>query len=218
MVDIGIIVISYNISNDTISKFIKNMNISMSYSNLNYEILIIDNKYDVLTEGIFNKSKALNIGIKKLLNIAKVILITDIDIIAEIGLVDLTYKKSIQTNSPVFALAKFVDSNITYDNISNYYAASYTYTGLGAWNAMIPDMWYKTGGFNEDLYGWGFDDNEFHYRLCKKNIDKVIIMTKFHFHIDHSPDRQYRTNSNRYYGNIIQSNAKDYSTYNWLEK
>jgi len=220
MFNVGIIAISYNLSKDIQTRFIKYVDLSMKNSNLSYKILIITEKDNITINQLFSKSKAYNIGILQLINNTEVIICVDIDIIPDIGLIDLTYKKAIQTNNNIFSMVRYADipdiSNLSYSNISKYSNIPLAYWGKGAWNAMTSENWYISGGWNEELYGWGYEDIEFHNRLLKKGIDIYIIISKLLIHINH-PMRNLNQNISQQQ-NVAISKFKNYLNYNWLDK
>lgn len=220
MINVGIIAISYNLPKDIQDRFIKYIDLSMRNSNLSYKVLIMTEKDTITTNQLFNKSKTFNIAIQQLINNTEVIICSDIDIILDIGTIDLTYKKAIQTNNNIFSMVRYIDisniSNFPYDKISRYYTIPLAYWGKGAWNGMTSENWYRSGGWNEELYGWGYEDIEFHNRLLKKGIDIYTLMTKILIHINH-PMRNLNQNVSQQQ-NIEVSKSKDYLNYNWLEK
>jgi len=81
---------------------------------------------------------------------------------------------------------------------------------------MTSENWYKSGGWNEELYGWGYEDIEFHNRLLKKGIDIYIIISKLLIHINH-PMRNLNQNISQQQ-NVAISKFKNYLNYNWLDK
>jgi hypothetical protein len=217
--DIGIVVPAYNMPIDIITRFSQFIKSSMKSSSLNYDIYIPSNESDCLTFGTFNRSKATNCGIKYFLDKADVIICTDVDIVPAPGIIDLTYKKSIQTDSLVFAMARYIDfKNKEFDfspqAIKFYNSFPMAFWARGVWNSMTSKNWYKLGGWNEELYGWGYEDIELHLRSLKKNFDIYSLFCLL-IHVNH-PNRglNRQIHSTR---NILMARNKNWINHNWLK-
>src|SRR6056297_1114793 len=71
--------------------------------------------------------------------------------------------------------------------------------GKGSFNAANINTWYKLGGWNEKLYGYGGADDDLHIRAKHLGIKMEVIKDFPLMHINH-PSR-YRNQQNRIGGN-----------------
>lgn len=212
--NVGIVVPAFNLDFEILERFING--IRLSNPTVSYKIYFSSDPDNIFTNDLFNRSKSLNYGINQLFNNCEVIICTDIDIIPGPGIIDLTYKKAIQTQGNVFSFVRNIDSIKNWDHyLNNYEKLEMQCSGKGGWNAMTPENWYKSGGWNEELVGWGYEDCELHNRLLKKNINIFSIMNKPIFHMIHQSrsSNQIKTQRN----NVDIAKSKDYLNHNWLE-
>jgi len=210
--NVGIVVPSFNLDYKILNQFING--VRNSKPTCTYKIYFSSNK-ELYKDNIFNCSKSLNKGILTLSNNCEVIICVDVDIVPAFEMIDVTYKKSIQTNSNVFMMVRDLKTPDKLYNPNNI-NLPLRYTGRGAWNGMTVENWFKSGGWNEDFYDWGYEDVEFHLRLLKKNIDIYTIFNSKIYHIDH-PQRSKLNHSISQMNNLRISTLKDYTYYNWLD-
>jgi len=209
--NIGIVVPSFKLKFNTLNQFING--IRNSHPTYSYKIYFSSDR-NLFKDDIFNCSKALNRGILVLSDNCEVIICIDVDIIPTVNMIDITYEKSIQTNSNVFMMVKDLNSpDKLYD--SKNALMPLRYTGRGAWNGMTIQNWFKSGGWNEDFSDWGYEDVEFHLRLLKKGINIHTIFNSQIYHISHSK-RSKSNHSIVQMNNLRISTLKDYTNYNWL--
>jgi len=208
--DIGIVVPCDGVDNRIKQDFIlrvENLNID-----LKYRIQFVDD--GIYTDGYFNPSKSRNHGIKSLLKTCDVIVCCDIDMAIPNGLLEFTCRKCKQTNGFVFSYSRFMNlddwQHSSIKQILNVGAAS---SGVGGWIAMCSVDWIKIGGWNEDLYGWGYEDQELHNRVQNLNIPRMFTNSFPLVHINH-PVRQ--TNHIETQRQNIQIANSSMNT-NWLE-
>lgn len=216
---IGITAISYNISDEIQRRFKQYAQDSIIDKNLSIMIYLPNSDNEVLDDfGRFNKSKALNNGIKELINCGvDTIICTDIDIIIPPKLIEYSYNKTIKYDINLFSFARFVNFSYfdkVYPNWNEFIEIPMHSSGFGGWNCMNVDTWYKSGGWPEELYGWGFEDVLFHDKLKMRNID---ITTTFSFpllHINHPPRTLNQMES--HLNNIEIAKQQPINSVNWL--
>lgn len=204
---VGIIAIACNIDKEIIHRFQK----YAKSNNLKCWVKIVTENsglfYDTKTK-IFNKSKALNYAIKELLGECQVIIQTDIDMLIPPGLIEETYRIA-KLNQHVFCKVR----NSNYDNKDweFYKTLPIREAGYGAWNALTDDNWERVGGYNEDLFGWGGEDDDLHNRIKQHKITTYTLRDFPLIHINHDNRTARRVNEN----NKVSKNKK-YNGYNWL--
>ncbi len=129
----------------------------------------------VLIEG-HNLARARNTGIKSLLETCDVIACIDADLIIPPGLIDKCYKSVMNSHSNYWARMRDVDcwrsmfwplEQKTWDEWKD---APLREGGRGSWNAMRPEEWIKSGGFDERCWGWGGEDDVLHETLAARGI------------------------------------------------
>lgn len=189
---ISILTCAINIPQNIINRFLSHSN------NINVKIITEkDGDFTTtdLTGKYFNKCKALNFGLSELIKQNyEVIIQTDIDMIFRHDLVQKTINH-INNNTHVFCYCR----NSDYDNLSwdEYLKLPLRISGVGAWNVLTSDNWKKTGGYNEDLYGWGQEDDEMHDRINRLKLQTYIIKSIPLVHINHSRRTKSRIEKNK---------------------
>lgn len=189
MHQIGITVIAYNIPQDVINRFTSNIQ-NESRPKLSYKIEIITDPNDALyehTDGhkYMCRAKGLNRGILKLADICEVIVCTDIDLIYPPGVFERTYEECMNNNW-VWGVCRDISSKkINPRRWNEWLNLPLREVGKGGFNGMHTQMWQHVGGWNENLYGWGGEDDDFHHRALHKKINR-IRMTEFAImHVNH---------------------------------
>ena len=185
MTEIGIVTTAVNIDLPIIHRWKDTLRESTTTA---YQSLIMnDDKY--LENGLLNKSRALNDGIKKLLDQCKIVVCTDIDMLIPPGLVNYT----VYVVKPMNCLWG-VSRNINPDKITprrwrDWLQLPLRNSGYGSWNAMLKEDWLLSGGWDERLTGWGGEDDLFKKRRTQRGIHTMICDTFPLMHINH-PSRQ----------------------------
>lgn len=189
---ISILAIAINIHADIINRF-------LSYSEKMDVKIITENDGLFITKDntgeYFNKCKALNYGLSKLIKDGyDAIIQTDIDMIFHPILINKSIEQ-LKLNKHVFCYCR----NSDYDNLSweKYNSLPLRMSGVGAWNGLLSKDWIRTGGYNEDLYGWGQEDDEMHDRINRLKIPKNIIKNIPLVHINHPRRTQSRIELNK---------------------
>ncbi len=209
--DIGIVVPCHGIPEHIKQRFL--LKVESLDLDLKYIISFVDEP--CLTNGYFNHGQCRNLGIKRLLKTCDVIVCCDIDLMIPPGLIEFTHRKCLQTSGLVFSYTRFIDQQI-YDSLNddellNTISAS---SGLGPWNALSSKQWLEVGGWNENLYGWGYEDQELHARLMNIHIPKLFTNSFPLIHINHERRKSNFIESQR--RNIKAANSSSLNK-NWLK-
>lgn len=202
---IGIVVIAVNISDNIKNRFLEFLNKSTDITTV--VNLVTEEDGDFFTNGIFNKSKALNFGIKQLINECSVIIQTDIDMIIPPGLISKTFELCTSHDCHIFSRCCNCDKIV--NNWEYYKNLELREAGYGAWNALAVKSWLDIGGFNEDLYGWGGEDDDLHNRIKRANIPTIILTEYPLVHINHDKRTINRSLENFHI-------RKNFQKTNWL--
>ena len=134
----------------------------------------------------FNKSKYLNLGIKRCLSDCSIIVQTDIDFLVPPYLIDLTAIDTRDTH--MWVRSRYIKMAEITGDWKSYMKLPFWYNCPGSWNAMSADNWRKVGGFDERCcYGWGAEDNILHRRIAEAGITTVAISNVPLCHIEHKP-------------------------------
>jgi hypothetical protein len=219
MSDVGIMVVAQNISSQVMTRFEEC--IKLSNPSCTYDIHFLSSK-DSLQKKHFNKSILLNKGIKKLSKLKyKVIIQSDIDLIVPPGIID----KSLEIGSnnktcfynrhyridPIH-LPKLPDdySKIDFDDLARRFQPE---NANGCWNAMTPDSWMNSGGYNEYMIEWGKEDDVFRTNAGSLFGIKFINYNRFCLiHVNHP----LRTKDMRKYNRAMEAKAQREGKKNWL--
>lgn len=213
MKTVEIIVVAINIDDSVVDRFYKFYEKAIENIGWKCDCTVIrDVKYITSTKDgyVINKSKALNDGIRDAIDREKQIIITtDIDCIINTKLI----KKSIeyaQQGYNAHCVVRNTDSVPQTDDLN----IPMRETSKGCWNAMMVSNWISSGGFNEEIQGWGYEDEEFHNRLTQRGIPIKKITNIPFYHINHPDRKQIRQGD---YNKYIAF-SKDWSDYNWIQK
>jgi len=215
MKDVGILVIADGID-ETIRNRFRDC-FKLSHPKVSYDILMMG---DVIpTQKIFNKCKLLNKGLKQLISQEyKCILQTDIDLICPPKTLDWTVRQATNIDACIhhpmkcIAPAEFKK----YKSYSEYpfkeWSKIKSVYATGCWNCMKPHLWQKSGGFNEDMTLWGYEDRDWRYRAIAAGISWVDEYKYPLIHVNHP--RRNRDVSKK---NLeIAKDAKSQGKVNWL--
>jgi predicted glycosyltransferase involved in capsule biosynthesis len=149
-------------------------------------------------KGLWNRSKALNIGIRA--SYADVICCTDVDMIFSPNVAQETlkfFKKNENTYvyTNLYKMTKEDWLNVDDEPISNtdlkkfiHGYNKFTMVGTGGYQCMSKHNWNYIGGYRECYEGWGIEDTELYkrvYMFCsysqvKKLPDECIIVHQYH--------------------------------------
>lgn len=212
---IGIAVIAYNIPPKIEARFIKS--IIDTDTRVEYCIEVIKNDDDCLltvdNRRYMCRARGLNRGIIKLANKCDVIVCTDIDLIFPKKIFDEVYIRCIN-NDWVWGVCRNVDSRKIQPRAwDEWLKLPLRETGKGGFNAMTPEMWYHIGGWNEDLYGWGGEDDDMHNRALHKKLNRYKMTNYPIMHVNHPQRTRKRGTENL---KIAKDMGKTRYTTNWL--
>lgn len=209
---IGITAPAFNMDEKLEKRFKEYLRTSVLSDNIVCDVYLTKLESEVLHEssGQFSRAKALNSGIKELIDHGMdVIICTDLDMIVPPGLVRYSYDKARQTNKNIFSMTRFVDEeefNRFYPDWKIFSRKPAAHSGYGGWNSMTVEMWKKSGGWPEELYEWGYEDICFREKLKFRGIDTITLINFPLIHINHPPRSSNQQQSQRNNVNISKSN------------
>lgn len=188
MKDIGILVVADGIGADVRQRF-KHC-LTASRPRASFDVLIMGDLER--NDRKFNKCKLLNKGLKQLFEGEyKIIIQTDIDLICPPSLIDKTFEVATKQKCCVHASMRRISPD-EYNKYSQY--SSYPFSrwskikpiyATGCWNGLLTEKWKLTGGFNEEMIEWGYEDRDWRERAMSagikwKDVHKFPLM-----HVDH---------------------------------
>lgn len=199
---VAVIVVADNIDSEIKDRF--NESIGLSNPIPKVDIVMMENNRK--KDELFNKCVLLNKALRKTLKGGyNVIIQTDIDLIIPPGTIDFSCRIALEGNVcchlPMRKLPrKIILEHNHYDDypwekwIKEYKPIYAT----GCWNALRPKAWKMTGGFNEDMTEWGFEDRDWRARGRRQGV-KWSDNWKWHrsfplIHVNH-PDRTYNNSA-----------------------
>ena len=199
---VGIIVVADKISDEVKNRFSQSIKFSKPIPKCKVLMMCDDRK-----EGEpFNKCKLLNKGLRQAFKSKfDVIIQTDIDLIIPPGAIDFTCGVALEGDVCChLPMTKMPEKEfIKYSNYDEYPWKDWRETfktiyATGCWNGLQPKVWKITGGFNEDMTEWGFEDRDWRARGKRHGIkwrDKWCWGRKYPLiHINH-PDRTINNSS-----------------------
>jgi hypothetical protein len=184
---------AFNISPNRILDFVKwNMGLFVEYK-INVAI-VTDRDIDGINCGqvetivypvkqsFFSLPKTLNYGIRRVSD--DIIVKTDIDIVFSDKII-LYLLETIKSGVGVSALYGRVRSFESISDVVNNWDVIKKHTnGNGACFALHKDDWYGLCGYNENLYGWGYDDTDM-YSRARKRLKMIRTSSYPLYHIEH---------------------------------
>jgi hypothetical protein len=219
MKDIAIMVVAQNISDEIKHRYAEC--VSKSKPNCSWDIHFLSSD-DPSQKINFNKSKLLNSGIKNLYNKGyKVIIQSDIDLITPPGIVDKSLEIGLNLKTCFYNFHYRIDprhlpklpddyQTIDFKLLSKTFASE---NANGCWNAMTPESWMASGGYNEYMIEWGREDDVFRSNAGNKFGIKFINFNQFCLiHVNHPP----RTKDMRKYNRSMEEKARKEGKTNWL--
>lgn len=200
---LGVTAIAYNIPDEIIKRFTKNIS---RFSPSDTKIHLVT-KYDLCHyNGWFSRTIGGNAGIKALREEGcDVIACLDIDVLVPPKMLKQAHKE-MQTNKNVWwcVLCRFI-------NLEQFQTWSWEQIlkvrprnpAVGGCNIAHWKSWKACGGWNENIYGYGKDDTDLKRRA--KRISKLKVCTRWPVvHINH-PDRYREAQSWRSKENVKQA-------------
>ena len=178
---VGIIVIAVGIENPVIERFASTLDDSAIKP---YTLKIVTSE-SYMENGLLNKSKALNDGLRQMLDNNDIVACTDIDMLIPPGLVQHTLD-NLKRSTNLWAVCR----NISEDKIlprewKEWCNLPLRKTGTGSWNAMYKEDWFKSGGWDERLVGWGGEDEVFYARREQMGIKNIMCNQLPLMHVNH---------------------------------
>ena len=187
--DIGFLVVSDGIGEDVRSRFQHCLQASKPRASFEFKIM---GDLERGEERKFNKCTLLNQGLKQMFKCGyKVIIQTDIDLICPPSLIDKTFELAYKKHCCVHCAMRRVDPSelAKYKSYKDYpfnrwkkYKSIYA---TGCWNGLIPRLWKDSGGFNEDMTEWGYEDRDWRERAMLAGIKWEDLYRFSLMHVDH---------------------------------
>lgn len=142
-----------------------------------------------LSPRLYNKSRSFNCAIRELAGKCDVIVCTDIDMYIPSQLIDISYSLAKQ-GYHVWCPCRYTDRQFVEGENSLYSSESafklpISQTGKGSWNAMTTENWYLSGGWNENMFGWGYEDDAMHLYITSAGIRTEVVTDISLFHCNH---------------------------------
>jgi hypothetical protein len=218
MKDVAIMTVSQKIDESVKNRFSEC--IRMSSPKASYDIYFLDDISAINKP--FNKSKILNRGIRTLSTKGyKVIIQSDIDLIVPPNIIDKSLEIGSQKKTCFYNHHRRVDprdlpklpedySKLDWDSLFNTYVYE---NANGCWNAMTPESWMSSGGFNEYMIEWGKEDDEF--RSNAGNIFDINFINYNKFCLIHL-NHPMRTKDMRKHNRSMSVKASKEGKTNWL--
>ena len=183
MKPLAIFAIAQNISEETKNRHSEC--IRLSDPETEYDLYHIEDKD--CKDKLFNKSKHLNRTIKELYNQYEVMIQCDIDLIVPPGLVDKTFEIAMADRCCFYNYHTRVNPETLpplpegYDDIdwNSVYEENEQEKAAGCWNGMQGRYWIESCGFNEQMQGWGREDDDWRNRARRYGNIKFIDYNKF---------------------------------------
>lgn len=219
MSDVGIMVVAQNIPEDIKNRYQEC--IRRSNPTCTWEIHFLSSNDDVQKKH-FNKSRLLNKGIKKLATMNyKVIIQTDIDLIVPPGIIDKSLEMGSRSKTCFYNRHYRIDpqhlpklpedyDKLDFDALAKAFPSE---NANGCWNAMTPESWMSTGGYNEYMIEWGKEDDVFRTNAGRIGGIHFINYNRFCLiHVNHP----HRTKDMRKYNRAMETRAINEGKKNWL--
>lgn len=187
--NVGISVLTENIPKHIVERFIYSVEFD-SQPTVSYVVFPFDSNFcDMHTEHkgtkYFNRNKGHNFGIKTLADLCEVIICADVDVLIPKGYIDFSYEQAFK--QPFCGVMRKLDKgeSITprrWEEWDKKYPPMSV--GYGPWNALTTEDWYKTKGWHEDLFSWGFDRHIW-FRMQHAGLNPIRYDRKTTYHVYH---------------------------------
>lgn len=213
MSEIGIVAVAVGIEPEITARFESALSISVR-TDTPYQLRIM-NSEDYVEDGLLNKSRALNDGVRELMKLCDIIVCTDIDMLIPPSLVDYSLA-SVKPRTCLWVVSRNVaEANIYPRAWEEWMMLPLRLSGFGSWNAMLKEDWMNSGGWDQRLTGWGGEDDVFKKRREQRGIHTEVVTRFPLIHVGHGP----RQNKADIHGGNQVAVAKGLSgpERNWLE-
>lgn len=213
MSKLGIVVVAVGIDPHIVARFESALTVS-NRTSTPYELRVMSDE-SYMKDGLLNKCRALNDGVRELMDLCKVIVCTDIDMLIPRSLVSYTLAK-VKPRTCLWVVSRNVaEANIYPRQWEEWMKLPLRLSGFGSWNAMLKEDWMNSGGWDERLTGWGGEDDVFKKRRTQRGIHTEVVRKFPLVHVNHEP----RQNKADIHGGNQTAVAKGLSgpERNWLE-
>lgn len=184
MCKLGIVVVAVGIEPEIVARFESALSVSVC-SGPAYELMLMSDEGYIMEDGLLNKCRALNDGIRKLLKVCKVIICTDIDMLVPPSLVDYSVA-NIKPRTNLWVVCRDIAEKDIYPRRwEEWLKLDCRLSGFGSWNAMLAEDWIRSGGWDERLTGWGGEDDVFKKRRTERGIHTVVCDIFPLMHVSH---------------------------------
>jgi hypothetical protein len=213
---VAIAAVAKGIDKDVIERFMACTKGTVSNHSIDTVLLGDDD-----TSKEFFKTRILNRFLRRAVHKYDVIIQTDIDLVFPSDLVNFTISACIDNPEHMHhSVLRYINATALKGRTYKQYpwkqwVKQTAVMCSGCWNGACSDTWKKSGGWNEDMYGWGSEDTEFWNRTREKGIQWKVYTRFPLMHINH-PQRtvkrakenmamaaKYDINSNWITGNVI---------------
>lgn len=222
MIDLGIVIPAYRLPNqEQLQQRIIQSARMDARPGISYEFLFVTaDRFDIVTrdggQDFFNIAKAYNQGVMYFKNSARYIACADIDLLFPPGFLDYAIRKA--GVMPHTHRVRLIDPADIHPRSWTEWKKIKPRPGTGAWNCMRFEDYYKIGGFNESMYGWGGIDTDFKQRKnttfgrdgCWYDMNMALM------HVNHPPNMENAPR--RPSENMKIANACRKSGVNWLDR
>jgi hypothetical protein len=145
----------------------------------------------------FCKAAALNHLLRETLDQYRVVIQTDIDLLIPPGLIDQSYQATLSHDKIAY---HHVLRHVFPAEIEGKLYKDYDFKGWqnrkaifcsGCWNAMNAISWKRTGGYHEEMVGWGYEDTYFLEKSKAMGVRWIVDAQFGLVHVNH-PNRTKR--------------------------
>lgn len=203
MTPIAILVVAQNIQEATRHRFRECLR--KSNPSVPYEICMMTSNSGEHYQ-TFNKCKLLNKGIRGLTKTHDIIVQCDIDMVIPPGLLDKSHEYVTSMPCCFYNFVYKIDPTSLprlpeeYDKIDwDWVKTQRPIAAAGSWNCMESEYWILSGGYNEYMTEWGWEDDEFR-RRCSRRTPKEFKFFNYNrfplIHVNHPRRTKYHQREN----------------------
>lgn len=197
MADCCIIAVAEGIEQGVVDRFIDSIRQSNPRTETEIDLLVRSRS------GNFRKSAGLNELLRRNLDKYQVIIQTDIDLLVPPGLIDHSFR-SVASHSKIayhhylrHAWPVELEGKLyKHYNFKEWQTRKGVFCS-GCWNAMNVKTWRLSGGWNEDMVEWGYEDTEFLERAKIRGIRWIVDSQFGLVHVNHPPRTKRNVQANR---------------------
>lgn len=195
-----IIVVAEGIGSEIVDRFISSVRQSNPMTDTSIEIFAGAEKAE---NAGFRKSAGLNYLLRKSLENYSVVIQTDIDLLVPPGLIDHSFNSVVSHERIAYHhyLRHVWPTELEGKQYEHYNFKEWqTRKGIfcsGCWNAMNGKTWKLSGGWNEDMIEWGYEDTEFLERTKARGIRWIVDSQFGLVHVNHPPRTKRNVQANR---------------------